>query len=335
MTAGLRQAWDRLLQADEGGSGWNTLRLLPETACTIRAAIRFPERVPALLVELMAVSVEKVKEYPSSRGFSVYPESITPGPRGQVRICLVLSDATHFEEFAALSEDVASSVALAKSEPEAVQRMLARLHAWQQFMRKHGDGLSVEEQTGLFAELLVLNRLLGSLSPTEVLEAWRGPVGGIRDFQMRHCDIEVKATTSPSPGPFHVGSVGQLDETGLQQLLLCHITLSINSQGDTLTDVVRITRQRMLESGSANKDRFNDLLMVVGYTDAQAVQYQARRLSMRVCQFYRVEGAFPRLRRADLSPGIVDVSYLVDIGACSAFRIDEDTANALIVGGEI
>src|SRR5262249_25067588 len=156
------------------------------------------DRSPALLIEVAARTIPPIVEYPSGRGFRLYPETVTPGPRGQVRLCLVLTDSAFADVFSILAHDVAETVARTSSEQDAVRSFIARVRVWQGFMNRHGpDGLSSEAQTGLFAELSFLESIvLARLLPADAIQAWTGPSGGAQDFVMGRTAIEIKATTA-------------------------------------------------------------------------------------------------------------------------------------------
>ena len=96
--------------------------------------------MPALLVELRAKAVPPIVEYPAARGFEVFPEPIDPGPRGRVRLCLILTDARFRDVFGVLVDDIIANLRDCPREDDVVRRMLARLHVWQVFMRRHGPG---------------------------------------------------------------------------------------------------------------------------------------------------------------------------------------------------
>ena len=183
--------------------------------------------MPALLVEVDASVVGAVKEYPLARGFEFYPQSVTPGPRGRTRLCLVLADTRYRDVFEVLVNDVSERMAAAPGEGEAVKAFIARLHIWQNFMRKHGiGGLTKEAQIGLFGELLFLAAHLLEQTPAhDAVNAWKGPAGGNQDFNIGGRCVEVKCTTVIPPVSVGITSMVQLDDTLVELLLLCHISL--------------------------------------------------------------------------------------------------------------
>lgn len=331
MSAELTEAWNQLAHERPTGNGWMTRRLAGAAPCAIRAAIAHPSGMRALLLEVAARSIDNVVEYPSARGFEVYPETITPGPGGTVRLCLVLSDPEHIEEFGVLAGDVVAAVAPASDEAIAFRAFIRRLYAWQAFLRKHRDGLSLEEQTGLFAELTFLHDILGnSIRASELLLTWRGPTRALRDFVIGPLEIEIKATAAAAASTFHVSHLVQLDDVPSGTLVLTHYRLAEAANGRTLPGLVELIRQHLRQSFPDGIAELDQRLMDAGYIDAHARLYEGRQLSVRAVRFFRVSDGFPRLRPSSVPHGVVDASYAVDLLACFPYEIDTNTFAALL-----
>lgn len=329
-------AWFTLAE-DGQKPGWHARRLYPEAVCDILAALLQPEQKPALLLEISAQAVTHVAEYPGSRGFIVFPEPVQPGPQGRVRLCLVLAETGYRDVFEVLAEDVAQTVANVRTEEEAVRSFLVRLHVWQRFMQKYGTGgLSPEAQTGLLGELAFLEtQLFGKLSVWDAVEAWQGPVGGIQDFILAHCAIEVKSSTTSTAKIVEISNIAQLDETRVDNLLLCHILLHAGGVSDkTLPDVVNHLRNIIGNENIAALGRFNENLIEAGYLDIHSKLYTERRYRVRNIRFFKVEGDFPRIRVTDVRDGIISCNYSVRISACAPFEIYQDQT-LLIMFGDI
>lgn len=333
MTDGLRQVWDELSREHAPQTGWLTRRILPGACCPIRAAIAGNDHMPALLVEVNATSIRSVIDYPAGNGFSLVPEPITPGPHGAVQLCLALTNRTYHDQFCALVEDVLAAVVGAAAEDAAVTALLSRLSAWQNFMQRHSDGLTIEEQTGLFAELTFLGRVCYQLLALRALDAWKGPVGGVRDFVIRRSGIELKATTAAGSTTFHVSNLRQLDDTGLDHLFVCRYMLAQSEAGISLTELVGSTRQLFGDGGSASGDQFRHLLLAAGYSDVHAPMYQARRLEVRDVRYFRITDGFPRLTPATVPAGIAGASYVVELAGSLSYEMTETVVVDLISPG--
>lgn len=331
MTAELTEAWNQLAQERPTGNGWITRRLAGAAPCPVRAAIAHPSGTRALLLEVAARSIDSVVEYPSARGFEVYPETITPGPGGTVRLCLVLSDPAHIEEFSVLAGDVVAAIAQASDEAIAYRAFIRRLYAWQAFLRKHRDGLSLEEQTGLFAELAFLRDILGdNIRASELLLTWRGPTRALRDFVIGPLAIEIKATATATASTFHVTHLAQLDDFASGTLVLAHYRLSDAANGRSLPGLVELLREHLRQSFPDGIAELDQRLMDAGYIDAHARLYGGRRLSVRAVRFFRVSEGFPRLRPSSVPHGVVDASYAVDLLACYPYELDMNTFTSLL-----
>ncbi|MDY0039114.1 MAG: PD-(D/E)XK motif protein [Desulforhabdus sp.] len=328
--------WKDLAEERLQQPGWHTRRIFPDGIHDIRAAILQPGLTPALLIEVASSAVSPDVEYPSSRGFELFPEIVIPGSNGRVRFCLLLSDRVYREVFEVLCQDVADTVTRASSEPGAVQSLFSRLRIWQGFMKRYGpEGLSPEEQAGLFAELSFLkDSLIGQLPAAGAVESWKGPTGGVQDFQLPGCAVEVKSTIVLPAGSIMISSLSQLDETRVRRLLLCLMTLDTGgASGLTLPEVVQQIRNILNTEDASTVIRFNDCLMEAGYLDMHEGLYTGRRYVIREIHYFEVAGDFPRIRASDVRRGIASGSYSIEFSACLPFEMDASMAHALMLEG--
>lgn len=330
-------AWKSMGFSVGSSSGWDARRVYPASFCDIFAALGQPGAVPGLLVEIASRTVPTSIRFPQSAGFTVHPETVIPGPSGKVRLCLVLADNRYADVFEVLAEDVAGAVGEALSDADGLRMFMARLNIWQAFMQKHGpDGLGPEEQAGLFAELVLLEKLAENLPVGAAVSSWKGPAEGIHDFDFGGRCLEVKSSSTPSRPGFTVSSLVQLDETRIGLLLLSHAMLNIGSgeNGDTLPELVERIRNRVGGEDVAALALLNGLLIQAGYLDAHAVSYSSRRFMVVCLRWFRVTGEFPRLRPSDARPGIVSANYQVSIDACASFALEEQEAIHLLFGND-
>jgi hypothetical protein len=313
--------------------GWYSRRLYPDAVSNIRAAILEPEGTPALLIEVPAAVVPSDFEFPGSRGFDLFAETLVPGPSGQVRLCLLLSDRIYWEVFEVLCQDVAETIAKASSETITVQTLLSRLRVWQAFMLRFGTrGLGQEEQIGLFAELNFLrDNVIDNLPDLSALQCWEGPKGGVQDFNFPECAIEVKGTTAFPCENIKISSLLQLDETRIKKLILCHMAFDTNNiAGITLPEIVHDIRNCLSLKNSSNVSKFNDLLLEAGYLDSHESLYSGRRYLIREYRYFEVIDSFPRIRFAEVRRGVIEGSYNIQLRACLPFEIAPERVQNLI-----
>ena len=332
--------WDELVTTSDRSAlqdGWYLRRIYPEADSGIFVAMRQPGAVPALLVEVDSTAVGVVAEYPSARGFELYPESVIPGPRGRTRLCLVLADARYRDIFEVLVNDVSARIALTTGEGEAVRTFIARLRVWQNFMRKHGvEGLSKEAQIGLFGELLFLaDSLVDRVPAHDSVNAWKGPSRESQDFEIGGRCIEVKSTTVVPPVTVNIASMTQLDETLVELLLLCHVSLVLDaSNGESLPELVDRLRATIQIQDVSALDDFNAKLIEAGYLDSHSELYSDTRYRHRETNFFKVADGFPRITERDLRGGVSECSYTVLLAACTPYGVEAPRAIAAFLGAK-
>ncbi len=319
----LKSIWKELGFEVRRGEGWLTRRIFLHSVCPIYATVSCDSGMPGLLLEVNSASVPVAPEYPSGHGFAVLPVPHRTGPRGVVWLVLTLTEPRYLEVFESLAENVAHIVSNASNEKEGVRAFLARLRIWQEFMRRHGTkGLSREEQTGLFSELVFMfTRMLPIFSAHDCVSCWKGPGNGLHDFVACGISLEIKGTTFMPASTFKVSHIAQLDETQVDRLILCHYAWSLSeTTGTSLPELVDKLRNRLGQEDTTALNLFNELLMQAGYLDAQTHLYQ-RHYQQAHELFFKVSDGFPRLRVSDLPPGVADCSYLVELSACHSWSI--------------
>ncbi|TWD73153.1 putative PD-(D/E)XK family protein DUF4420 [Kribbella amoyensis] len=196
-------------------------------------------------------------------------------------------------------------------------------------------GLSLEEQIGLFGELMVLLSLARYLSPVEAVTAWRGPRGEEHDFGLRHVDLEVKSTMAERRRHW-ITSMTQLAPTGDRQLQLVSLQITPSGLGPGMSLAGLVDTACSLPSVPAGE--VARVLDQAGWRDWHRGAYRERwRLRSEVA-FYVVDEQFPALtppRVAAAMPGLerlTDIHYRIDVGGLETapplFPVELDPANA-------
>lgn len=320
----LETSWASILAEGRTEPGWHARRIRAKSPCDLRAAIREPDRRPALLVCVPARSIPSGIEYPSCIGFTLQPEPMAPGPGGTVQLCLVLGEVRFRDLFSVLAEDVANVVAGASSDAEALRRLTGRLNSWQRFVTENGtDTLSEESRVGLFAEIMFLEaHVLPVLPPGEAVASWRGPLAAPHDFELPGRSFEIKATTAANPVTFRVSNLDQLAPTHGRPLELVYLVLDGAAlAGSTLPELVERVRATLADSDPSAALDFDARLLAVGYTDAHSRHYADFRYQCRLERWFSVSADFPRLTRGTVPSGIADSCYTVRLADCSPFEM--------------
>jgi len=274
-----------------------------------------------LLILRHGVGSSPTDRLPRLKGVEVFLHTISA--KEKPSLVLRLLDASLRDIFHRLCLDIVASASGAATETEAVAIALARTWRWHHLLRGGSSGLlSTDEQKGLIGELFVMERyLLTSLGPSNGLAAWRGPLGGAKDFVVGRTAIESKVRATSDRANVFVSSEFQLDDSDVAALFL-HVSVldpapAADDQGFTVTDVAVRLRKPFAESDERLAARFDALLAAAGFWYSD--DYVHARWVSGGQSIYRVAGNFPRLTPSTVPASIATVSYTVSLAACGHF----------------
>ena len=173
---------------------------------------------------------------------------------------------------------------------------------------------------GLFGELSFIREL--KESGIEIAsDLWNGPIKSAQDFQGERVAVEVKTASSNSLEYVHISSEAQLDETDRDALYLVAYRIERNdATGTTLPEMIK---QVSLMLDEQQRARFTANLTYLGYSEEDDALY-SKRYSLKERKAYKVEDGFPRMLRADLPQGVMDISYRLALQACDSFAVEFD-----------
>lgn len=310
-----------------GASGWVLRQLRPEPTCPLHAAVELATGRRGLLLRILPALMPPKRRWPVCRGLEV----IAAQEGAQVLFGVALKEMRHSDVFTSLAEDLARRITAAPDANARISALLSGLARWQKFLAARAEGLSVEAQRGLWAELHFLRAELIRLVGAELaVSVWQGPTGAAQDFLMPGRAVEVKATSSKPPFVVTISSERQLDSRGLNALYLRHYALAEREgAGEPLPAAVAAARTAVNSSGAA--ELFEDRLLAAGYVDAHAPRYEGRGWRVRKTRDFVVCRGFPRLIECDLPDGVGSVRYNLALAACEPFAISVATLRAALV----
>ncbi|HMS57957.1 MAG TPA: PD-(D/E)XK motif protein [Tepidiformaceae bacterium] len=326
----LANTWAEL-EGDTGMQhGYVIRRVAPEMAHDMYIGVIRPGGLRLFLLRVDAVHAPDNPAAFDSAGMTIH---VTPDSQVSTR-CAVemhLTSPEYSDVFDSFIADAIEHVKPTRSDGEAVAALFERLRRWQQFlMRVPPTGLSFEAQLGLYGELWFLrNRLIPVIGARLAVAAWTGPSRANQDFQFRGLAAEVKTTTTKQPQSLRIASERQLDATGIERLVLVHLSLDARrGSGESLPDAVQ--RARTLAAAEHSQATLDEALFESGYLDEHAHRYEATGYAVRDSAAYEVIEGFPRIVEIDLRPGVGEVHYSISVGQCLPFRLtDEELRDVL------
>lgn len=313
-----------------GVRGWLLRLARPDADCPLFVALELTSRRRAVLLRLPGVSVPSRRLWPRCKGL----EPLALDIEGSAHFGVVLKEPRFGDVFAALSEDLARRVSEAASPAEQARAFLGQLARWQKFLSTSQEGLTEEQQRGLWGELHFLREhLLGALGSAAVT-SWKGGEKAHQDFQFPTGAVEVKTTLAKQPQVVRITSERQLDDSSWPALYLQVTALDArDGGGETLPEIVASLRDE-LSGDVAAHERFEDALLVADYLDAHSGRYAERGYRVRKEKLFRVRRGFPRLVERDLPTGVGDTSYGLSVSACEAFSVSSEVMLATLVKPE-
>ncbi len=307
----IQLAWNSI-QTSQGSSGWNTVAVLQKYPGRFRAGRNFPDQCEALLAGFGKGQILRNEKLPEGLGFHV--TRLNSEQDGLVWLALTRSPNGNIELFSAMVSDVLQAI-LTDSIEESRRELhvfLGRVRAWQEFMRKGAVPLSVENEVGLVGELTLLEKMLEvGLVPEAAIGAWRGPLGGLRDFELGFGAIEVKTTIASNGMIAKIGSLEQLDDSNCKPIFLGAVKYALRECGQTLPEKITAIRSR-LESDPITLFEFDDRVLAAGYMTTHSSQYH-RRYFLREITILEITESFPKLMHGNVTPGVISARYEINI----------------------
>lgn len=244
---------------------------------------------------------------------------------------LGLKERSQLDIFVTLCRDVVEAGEAGESLGDALSRALQRTRRWYHLLRGGSPGgLSVEEQRGLVAELAFLRELVCAFGPETAIEAWTGPTGSAKDFELIGTCIEVKAHRSAAKPFVAISSEDQLaDVEGCRLCLrVVNVASAVLPEGQSLHDHARMTAEQFEENGGVF-EAWEDALHSTGYDPEN--EYDGRRWLLGSSVTYDVVDGFPRIS-SPLIPGVGNVRYSIALDACEPFKLRGDIIDVIRKG---
>ena len=261
---------------------------------------------------------EPAMEDSRSRGLEIATRSMSPvdGEDGRY-LDIICLDVSGHEVFDALGGEFAAVLTAGVEAPaSAARRLVAK---WRRFWQApNEEGLTREEQIGLFAELWFLAYwLIPALGVGKAVGAWRGPHRARHDFELGSASIEVKATASRSFRRHDIHGIEQLIPPDDGRLFLFSMRVAEERGGaNSLAAVVGKVRE-LAAPDDVTTTTLETALVAAKVTE-KLLENDPLRIRVIDERLYRVDDDFPRLVPSvfmigALPAGTGDVVYSIEL----------------------
>lgn len=300
-TMSIEQLWQQLASASAQAA---QIRIDAAHPLDIYADFQPPDRVG-----LVAICAFRPPAVRPMRVLSVEDGRRADG-RWTLRVSLL--ERSLLPVFAALSRDIVAYTRSGVDESRLGQAVVQRLVHWRTLLDREAAGLGEATLRGLIGELLVLrDRLLPVVKPLQAIFAWRGPLGAPQDFVLPDGHrLEVK-TVRAHADQVHVNGLDQLDPCGDSLTLIVVRAEDARPEAPgAVTAPGLIGEIRDLMTGEPEAlAAFEVALSGLCWHDHPS--HGAVALRVVRMDDYNVGSGFPRLTKADVPAGVLDVDYLI------------------------
>lgn len=329
----INQIWDELTNDTSFAKGLLLRRYSGSVLPDVFVAIQQPEKQLCIASSISESIDFNISQFDNLQEIQI---ELIPDPNKQKKRILIfkLTNNQHRDIFSVLCEDLIANIATETNEKQLVKTLLNRFEKWKSLFTKiASEGLSPEEQRGLFGELYFIRKFMQrNQNYSAVLNTWVGPANEVRDFQMGNWAMEIKTTHGNNHQKIQISSERQLDVTHLEKLYIYHVSLEkAQESGETLNQIVS-SITNLLASDTIALNRFRSKLYEAGYFEQHLLLYDTVGYFIRQDTFYSVEAAFPRIQENELRSGVGDVKYSIILSQCDEFiQTEESVFQTLII----
>ena len=331
----INEIWSEMENDVSSSSGLLLRRYSTSVLTDVYIALRKTEKLRCIALKLTNGNSINLSQYANLKDIKA---ELIPDEKDSTKtfLLILLTNKVHEDVFATLCADLITGISAISDEKIVVKELLNRLEKWKSlFDKASAEGLSAEEQRGLYGELYFLKKwIINSNDVSKCIQAWVGPEKAIRDYQLSDWALEVKTTHGNNHQKIQISSERQLDTATLKTLLLLHLSLEVqHKNGDTLNNIVQEIIE-LLNGDIASQTRFKSKLLQAGYFNHHKVLYRDIGYQIRDEKYYLVRNEFPRLEERDIRPGVGDVKYSVILSEYTDYIIEESAVLQMINYGK-
>jgi hypothetical protein len=316
----IKQIWAKLEESSSVIPGLFKLRYSDSSNCDVFLGIKYPETHRMLIIRVPFVTGKEFNFKYEFRGLK-FEKIYDPDNSGFLLLNLVLVDKQFKDVFDSLVADIIAAIINESDFKVILKNYSNRLIKWQSlFERFRQQGLTPEEQRGLYGELFFMRKFLQNNSDlSNIIISWIGPEKQVRDFQFGRWSVEVKTTYGNNHQKVQISSERQLDTTNIDNLFLNHLSLeTMRQSGETLNQIVDSIND-ILKLDLSAFNQFRNKLTDAGFFDHHRQFYSDFGYFIRQDIFYSVKNDFPRIEESDIRNGVGDVKYSIIASQCNEY----------------
>lgn len=322
----INEIWNQLDSSTASVAGLFKQRYSDTSKCDVFLGLKYPENFRMLVLK---TPVDIGKDFNFRYQFKglKFEKVHDPDDSNYLLLNLVLVEKELKDIFNSLIADVLGNIINETEINIILRKYSSRLVKWQSlFERLNQEGLSAEEQRGLFGELFFIRKFLQNNADfLNIIDSWGGPEKQIRDFQFGAWSVEVKTTSGNNHQKIQISSERQLDKNNLDHLFLYHLSLDIRPEsGETLNQLVDDV-SKLLGTDFTVLNRFQNKLFEGGYLTHHRPFYESTGYFVRGESTFEIEGDFPRIEELDIRSGVGDVKYSIVVSNCKDFLVSDES----------
>lgn len=290
---------------------------------TLRASINKKEKMKSVdfIFDKKIVDQKKInfKETKGIKISIIYEKSY----QDKAILCINLKKTSFIETYLKLLEKIISAIYNIENQDYSIHKLLTEITNWRKcFEDENYEGLTKEEQLGLYGELSVIEEIYSkNISPENILKYWFGPDRGLHDFKFPNFFLEVK-TYSKKKNKIKINNIDQLNYKFYSNLHLGCVEIEIDNIGKSLVELITSIQEGIFKEPSLN-NKFNEKLNAYGYFEMHKDNYN-NRFQMNGINFFKVENNFPLILKEDILEGITDISYSIELNNCAEFKCNNN-----------
>lgn len=249
-------------------------------------------------------------ELDNVHSISIAVERLEVASKNKDFIVFTLLNSEFDEAFLAFSVSIIRCMYVETNNYEAIKTIEMLLNKYRNLFKKTNNTLSINEEQGLYSELLYLEDLIKEKGEESLLQ-WIGPERTTHDFynKTNNESTEVKSTLDQKNITVTITNERQLDCNGLDNLYLEVFVLERNSQGESLKNI--ITR---IATHLSNAKLTTIFLAKLHEAGISGLFYESSYRFLLVDRIkYIVDENFPKITQSTIDSRISYVKYKIQL----------------------